>query len=101
MGDEFDLPPGVDWLRAGLVEKIGPAESAMLPAAGPKPEGRGLRPVTEISGIGAAMADQLEAVNINTIADLAAAHAGHLTWIRGISTAMAFRFIEAAREELR
>lgn len=22
VGDEFDLPPGVDWLRAGLVEAV-------------------------------------------------------------------------------
>ena len=25
IGDEFDLPKGVDWLKAGLVEEIKPA----------------------------------------------------------------------------
>ena len=31
-GMEFDLPPGVDWLRAGLVEAVEP-ETATMEAA--------------------------------------------------------------------
>lgn len=30
-GDEFELPEGADWLRAGLVEAVGGAEGGAVP----------------------------------------------------------------------
>ncbi len=44
-GDEFDLPEGVDWLRAGLVEAIPEPEQeaaiAEMPEKAVKPRARG------------------------------------------------------------
>lgn len=45
MGDEFELPDGVDWLWAGLVEVIEPEQEATVAemperAVKPKPRGR-------------------------------------------------------------
>jgi len=45
MGDEFELPDGVDWLWAGLVEVIEPEQEAAVAempekAVKPKPRGR-------------------------------------------------------------
>lgn len=103
-GDEFELPAGADWLRAGLVERAtrpAAVESAMMDTAPPKPVGRGLQPIAGIPGIGEAMRGRLEKAGIEKMIDLAAAPVDELTRIQGISAAKAEMFIQAAREALK
>lgn len=85
-GEVFELPDGVDWLRAGLVE---PIETAMM--AQPTGRARKPLPVTAVKGIGPATATQLAELGVRTVADLAAADLG-AGWAE---------FQEAAREMLR
>lgn len=69
-GDEFELPAGVDWLRAGLVV---PVETAAVAGGKPRETAPGNEPVTAISGIGPKTAADLRKLGVETVADLAAA----------------------------
>lgn len=118
-GDEFELPAGVDWLRAGLVVPLGNETAASKPAgkqqAASKLAGRQQAAqaagrlareqqavaVDKIAGIGPATARQLAKVNVKTVADLAAADSkAVVAAVDRASLATVRRWQKAAREML-
>ena len=70
-GDELEMPEAVDWLRAGLVQAIEPAEKAVTPE--PRKRSTKAEPVTAIKGIGRKTAEELGKLGIQTVPQLAAA----------------------------
>lgn len=98
MGDVFELPPGVDWLRAGLVEKVGKAESAAMAPPAPKGGAPGAAPVTDVKGVAKATAAKLEAAGVSTVAQLAAVDAAEE--VPGVSFGKLSAIVTAAREML-
>ena len=96
-GAEFDLPEGVDWLRAGLVAPVGSTSSptgahmhgveravdANVAGAERRTDwGEAL--VTEIDGIGPVTARRLAEAGIETMAELLAADPSHVALIASV-----------------
>jgi len=108
-GAVFELPEGVDWLRAGLVKPAGEAvgsstasmeatETAVSPAQQAQPRSRETVPVTAVSGIGAATAETLAQMGVETVPQLLAADDALLLRIDGVGPATVRRWKSAARE---
>ena len=101
-GQVFELPEGVDWLKAGLVVPVeGQPESAMLAPAQPKHVGVGKKLAWTVPGVGAAAAELLSGIGIETVADLAASSENELIQLDGVGKATARKWLKAARELLR
>lgn len=93
-GDEFDLPAGVDWLRAGLVAAVaGPAPHMIgiehaVDRNAAAAERRGANwsdaLVSAIDGIGPVTARRLAEAGIDTMADLLAADPAHVALIASV-----------------
>lgn len=94
MGDVIDIPEGTDWIRAGFVR---PVESAMMSPA--KPKGGGTMTLAG-RGIVKGYEDELAALGITTVPDLAVASIATLTQITGVGPVTAKRWRNAARELL-
>lgn len=101
-GAEFDLPDGVDWLRAGLVAPVGSTSSPTgahmhgveravdANVAGAERRAMAMATdwgealVTEIDGIGPVTARRLAEAGIETMAELLAADPAHVALIASV-----------------
>lgn len=108
-GDEFDLPAGVDWLRAGLVAAVaGPAphmigvehaidQNAAAAERRNAPADRGEALVTDIDGIGPVTARRLAEASIETMADLLAADPAHVALIASVKAGQVDKWRQRAQ----
>jgi hypothetical protein len=95
MGEVIEVPENLtDWEQAGLMR---PVESAMMEAA--RPRARSGATIAKVGGA-VAYADQLGALGIANLADLAAAPVKQLTTIPGVGRATAKRWKQEAQELL-
>lgn len=110
-GDEFDLPAGVDWLRAGLVAAVaGPAPHMIgvehaIDQNAAAAERRGANwsdaLVSAIDGIGPVTARRLAEAGIETMADLLAADPAHVALIASVRPAQAEKWRQRAESVVR